>query len=135
MSFLNKIFGKKEDVNYPPVYDYSFLGADMHSHLIPGIDDGSQSMEESLELIRKFKSLGYRKLITTPHIMSDSFRNNPDIILEGLEKLRVAVKEAGIEIELAAAAEYYYDEGFSKLIKEKNLLTLNGNHVLFEVSY
>ena len=91
MSFLNKIFGKKEDIRYPEVHDFSWVGTDMHSHLIPGIDDGSKSMEESLDLIRKYASLGFRKLITTPHIMSDAFRNTPEIILSGLEKLRTPV--------------------------------------------
>ena len=135
MSFLKNIFRKKEELNYPPVTDYSWVGTDMHSHLIPGIDDGSKSIEESLDLIRKFQALGYRKLITTPHIMSDAYRNTPEIILGGLDKLRTAVQKEGINMELDAAAEYYFDEGFTKHIKEKNLLTIGGRYVLFEVSY
>jgi protein-tyrosine phosphatase len=135
MSFLKNLFGKKEDLNYPEVHDYSWVGVDMHSHLIPGIDDGSKSMEESLDLIRNYSSLGFRKLITTPHIMSDAYRNTPEIILGGLDKLRTAVKNEGIAMELDAAAEYYFDEAFTKHIKEKNLLTIGGKYLLFEVSY
>jgi len=135
MSFLKKIFGKKEDLNYPEVHDYSWVGVDMHSHLIPGIDDGSKTMEESIDLIKKYAAHGFRKLVTTPHIMSDAYRNTPEIILSGLEKLRAAVKNEGINMELEAAAEYYFDEGFTKYIKEKNLLTIGGKYVLFEVSY
>jgi protein-tyrosine phosphatase len=135
MSFLKKIFGKKEDTGSPEIHDYSWVGADMHSHLIPGIDDGSKSMEESLDLIRKYAALGFRKLITTPHIMSDAYRNTPEIILSGLDKLRTAVKNESINMELEAAAEYYFDEGFVKYIKEKNLLPISNKYLLFEVSY
>jgi protein-tyrosine phosphatase len=135
MSFLNRIFRKKEGINYPEVHDYSWVGVDMHSHLIPGIDDGSKNMEESIDLIRKYKSLGFRKLITTPHIMSDAYRNTPEIILGGLDKLRTAVKNEGIDMELDAAAEYYFDEDFTRLIREKKLLTIGGKYLLFEVSY
>ena len=56
--------------------DFSTLKADMHSHLIPGIDDGAKTIEDSLELIRIMHGLGYSKFITTPHIMSDYFRDN-----------------------------------------------------------
>lgn len=135
MTFLKNIFRRKEEINYPQISDYSSIATDMHSHLIPGIDDGSKTMEESIELIRKFIALGYKKLITTPHIMSDSYRNTPEIIMGGLDKLRAAVQREGLSIELDAAAEYYFDEVFTKLIKEKKLLTISGKYVLFEVSY
>jgi protein-tyrosine phosphatase len=62
-----------------------WMKVDMHSHLIPGIDDGAQTVEESIELIRMLHGLGLKKLIITPHIMSEFYRNTPEIILEGLE--------------------------------------------------
>ena len=135
MSFLKNIFRRKEEARYPQLADYSSVGVDMHSHLIPGIDDGCKSIPESLELIKKFSELGFRKLITTPHIMSDAYRNTPEIIFSGLEELRNAAQREGLSIELDAAAEYYFDEEFSKLVKSKNLLCLSGKYVLFEVSY
>src|SRR5688572_208393 len=96
----------------PGIPDYSMVGVDMHSHLIPGIDDGAKTIEDSIVLIRELQALGFRKLITTPHIMSDYFKNNPENITEGLVKLRAAVKEEGIQMEIEAAAEYYIDDGF-----------------------
>lgn len=135
MSFLNKIFGKKDEPDYPALTDFSSFVTDIHSHLIPGIDDGSKTMDESLELIRGFRDLGFKKLVTTPHIMSDAFRNTPEIILDGLEKLRTAVKAAGIEIELDASAEYYFDEAFSKLVDDNKILPLREKYILFEISY
>ena len=63
------------------------LQVDIHSHLIPGIDDGVQSIDESLQLIRGLCDLGYKKIVTTPHIMWGTFNNTPENIFEGLEKL------------------------------------------------
>ena len=89
--------------------DFGLLKADMHSHLIPGIDDGSPDMETSLHLIRGMIGLGYTKLITTPHIMWDMYRNDRDDILKRLELLKSAVKAEGIVVELHAAAEYFLE--------------------------
>jgi protein-tyrosine phosphatase len=115
--------------------DYSQLRADMHSHLIPGIDDGAKTMDDSIALIRRMHALGYKKLITTPHIQHDFFKNTPEIILGGLEKVRAAVKAENIPIELEAAAEYLMDDGFEGLINQGNLLTFSGKHILVELSY
>ena len=78
-------FKKKKEKQKGPA-----LRVDLHSHLIPGIDDGSKSMEESLTLLRGMEALGYKKVITTPHIMLDAYRNTPKIIKEGLVSLREA---------------------------------------------
>ena len=83
---------------------------DMHSHLIPGIDDGAKTIEDSLALIKELHSLGYTKLITTPHIMSDFYRNTPEIIMAGLEDVRKAVKAENIPVTIEAAAEYKLEE-------------------------
>lgn len=124
-------FGKKEE----PLTDFSFLGTDMHSHLIPGIDDGAKTIEDSLELIKELHSLGFKKLYTTPHIMSDYFRNTPEIINAGLEEVRAAIKAAEIPVEIFAAAEYYFDDGFVKKLENEKLLTIGTNYLLFEISY
>lgn len=116
-------------------FDYTVLQTDMHSHLLPGIDDGSNDIETSLELIRGLKELGYTKLITTPHILWDIYRNTPEIINAKLIELKKAVKEAGIDIELHAAAEYFLDEHVEELLKKKEpLLAVSGNKVLTEFS-
>jgi tyrosine-protein phosphatase YwqE len=108
----------------------------MHSHLIPGIDDGSQNMDQTLIMLAKFESLGYRKVITTPHIISDVYKNDPQIIREGLKKVREAAIEKGLSIQIEAAAEYYFDETLlQKLRTGEELLTFSGKHVLFEFSF
>lgn len=113
----------------------SEVKVDLHSHLIPSIDDGAKDMERAIELIKELKSLGYEKLITTPHI-SDMFPNSSFDIREGHSLLKRALKEKNIEIEVEVAAEYYADEYFEKLLKERDILTFGEKkYLLFELSY
>ena len=132
MRFFKRIFSPEPKLG--PA-DLSVLKCDIHSHLIPGIDDGAQTIEDALLMIDYFKSQGYNKLITTPHIMSDYYKNTPEIIFSGLEKLKEAVKNAGLDIELEAAAEYYLDYHFEQKIEQKQLLTFGNNYVLFELGF
>jgi len=115
--------------------DLSWLHADMHSHLIPGIDDGALDMAASLELIKGLQKLGYKKIITTPHILWEVYPNTADIIAKGLEGVKGAMAEEGISMELQAAAEYFIDEYFEENLKAKvPLLPISGNKVLVEFS-
>jgi len=132
MNFLRKLFKSKPDL--PPL-DLSILGTDVHSHLVPGIDDGAKTMEDTLTMLKKFVDLGYKKVITTPHVMSDFYRNTPETILGGLKSIREEAQKQGVEIEIEAAAEYYLDFHLKELIEEKKLLTFGHNHVLFELSF
>lgn len=132
-SFFKK--KKEDDVTYDSIKDFSSVKTEIHSHLIPGIDDGSKSMEETITLIKEIKDLGFKKIVTTPHIMSDFFRNTPEIILNGLADVRKALKENNIDIEIEAAAEYYLDDFFLKKLEDGNLLTFGDKYLLFEISY
>jgi protein-tyrosine phosphatase len=114
--------------------DLSLLGADMHSHLIPGIDDGAENIEQSLKLIRSLYDLGYKKIITTPHIISDYFKNTPEIINNGLEKLETAVSQSQIPVQIEAAAEYMFDDWFQKNCLTTELLTFGKKYILIECS-
>jgi len=118
-----------------PPADLSVLKTDIHSHFIPGIDDGARNSDESLEMLADMAALGYRKVVTTPHIMSDGYRNTPEIILKGLERLREKIKEAGIKIEIEAAAEYYFDYEFEKSIPKNDKLTFGNKYLLWEMSF
>ena len=132
MGIFSNLFKKKEVL---PPFDLGRFKSDMHSHLIPGIDDGAQDMDQTIAMLAKFESLGYKKVVTTPHIMTDSFPNNPEIILSGLEKVKNEIKKIGIEIEIEAAAEYYFDETLMPKIKNKELLTFGDNYVLVEFAF
>lgn len=133
MSFLGRLFKKSSKVEQSA--DLSLIGVDMHSHFIPGIDDGAQTIEDSVNMLRALSEMGYRKAITTPHIMSDFYQNTPEIILSGLETVRAAIKKEGIPIEVDAAAEYYLDFDLEAKIDKGGLLTFGNNYLLFEVSY
>lgn len=137
MSWVSRIFkGRKYESEPSPYTDFSSVRTDIHSHLIPGIDDGVQTLDEAMDLLKALRSCGFRKVVTTPHIMSDYFRNTPEIILNGLNAVRSAIGEIGLDIELDAAAEYYLDDAFIKMVDaHEKLLTIGDNYVLFEVSY
>ncbi|HEX8460224.1 MAG TPA: CpsB/CapC family capsule biosynthesis tyrosine phosphatase [Segetibacter sp.] len=122
----------------PVEADLSFIGVDMHSHLLPGIDDGLQDISQTVAFIRDLKDLGYKKLYCTPHILSDLYPNNPGTILPKLELVRTALKKAGVDMPVDAAAEYMIDHEFAELIaksKKEDLLTIAGNYILVEMSY
>ena len=118
------------------VPDFSFLGSDMHSHFIPGIDDGAQSREDSLVLIRGMQRLGFRKLVTTPHVYGEFYDNSREGILEHFGALKSLVAAEGIEMELEVGAEYFLDSYFKNTVLPGGLLSFGGDrrYVLVEVS-
>ncbi len=123
-------FKKEKEKTRGPV-----LKVDLHSHFIPGIDDGAQSIEESIALLKAMEALGYKKVITTPHIMIDVYRNTPKIIKKGLLLLKETAKFEGIKLEIEAAAEYYLDEGFYDHLHGGEVMTIGNKYLLFETSY
>lgn len=118
-----------------PTNDFSFIGTDIHSHLIPNIDDGCTNLDHSLKCIENLKALGFNKIVTTPHIMANVYPNTPETINEGLKVLRTALQEKNIAIQIEAAAEYKVDELFAEYLEADNLLTFGDNYVLIELSF
>lgn len=114
------------------VSDIEWLSIDVHSHLLPGIDDGAKNIDQSIYYIRCLKELGFSKLITTPHIFDDLYPNTKEIILPALAAVKARLQQDNIQIEMAAAAEYMADAQFQPA---PGLLTLHGNHILIEMSY
>ncbi len=110
------------------------LRVDMHSHLVPGVDDGAKDLEESIFLIESLYALGYRTLITTPHIRPEYFPNEPETLLERFAELQGAVAGRFAGLTMACAAEYYVDFGFLEYMERKELLTFSGRRVLIELS-
>ncbi|SFQ25602.1 tyrosine-protein phosphatase [Parafilimonas terrae] len=116
--------------------DLSFIGADMHSHLLPGLDDGLQTIDQTVSYIRQLQQMGYQKLICTPHILAEVYPNSPATILPKLELVRTALLENNIGIQVEAAAEYMVDLDFENHVMEgKPLLTFGKSLILIEMSY
>src|SRR5471030_1076451 len=130
-SFFKKKEAKTAEINF----DYSSIEVDMHSHVLPGIDDGAQNPHESIVLIRKMMALGIKKIIATPHIMADYYKNTPETINNALQILKAELKKENISIEIEAAAEHYFDETFEPRIENRKLMVMGDNYVLFEFSF
>lgn len=133
---LNVLFGlfKKNKPSVAAAADFSFLGTDMHSHMVPGVDDGSDSVETSLQLLQGYVDLGYRKIITTPHTRPDYFPNTQEQLRAGFELLKPAITAAGLPLEVEMASEYFVDYEFLQQQDINNLLTFSGKHLLIELS-
>ena len=130
-----KWFSKKQiELELDPL-NFSVLKTDIHSHFIPGIDDGSPDMETTISLIKEMQGLGFKKVITTPHVMSDFYKNSSDIILKGLTDIRSELKVQNINMEIEAAAEYYIDYDFEQKIGKEKFLTFGDNYILVELSF
>ena len=126
------IFKKK--ASQPP--DLSGLVTDMHSHLIPGIDDGATDPDNSIVLINGLMELGYQKFIATPHILWDIFKNNKATITPAYENLKSVLAENNIKVPIKFAAEYFLDYHVEEQIEDEiPLLTLKDNWVLVEFSF
>ena len=116
--------------------DLSFISVDMHSHLLPGLDDGLQEMEQTMQFAQELQQLGYKKLICTPHILTGVYNNLPQTILPKLELVREAFTENKIDLQIEAAAEYMVDGDFESYVNEGlPLLTFGKNLILIEMSY
>jgi protein-tyrosine phosphatase len=121
-------FFKKRDL----ITDISWLGVDIHSHILPGIDDGSKSLAQSLGYIHKLVDLGFDKLYFTPHILEDLYPNTPETILPVLQEVQNSLSQENNITVIGAAAEYMVDDSFKI---DDDLLCLPGRHILIEMSY
>ena len=108
---------------------------DIHSHLLPGIDDGSPDLKTSLHLLDSLAKIGFSQFITTPHIMDYVWKNTPEIIAKVFNTTTdyLTLKQSSFSIKFAS--EYMMDGGFAPLYQNKQLLTLKDNLVLIELSY
>ncbi|TDG37690.1 hypothetical protein EZJ43_00935 [Pedobacter changchengzhani] len=124
MLFFNR--AKKSKYN-----DFTEIGIDMHSHLIPNVDDGAQNVEDSIQIIDGLKNLGFSQLITTPHTLQDIHPNTKQTLNKGYELLFGKLPNA---IQLSLSSEYYLDEQFRQQLEANDLMPFNGNRLLVEMS-
>lgn len=136
MSWFSGLLGKRKEQSSKDPLSLSAIGCDMHSHFIPGVDDGAQTMDDSLQLLQKMQALGYKKCITTPHIKMDIYPNSEEKLRRVFYQLQEEKVRAGIGIEVELAAEYYLDDTFAERLKERELLCFGKQrYVLMEFSF
>lgn len=115
--------------------DLSVLHTEIHSHLIPGIDDGSPDMETSLTLLKELESLGYKKIITTPHVKTEFFQNDVTRLDDLCSSLQRAAKFEGIKLEIEVGAEHLLDDGVTQRLKDGLFKTFGDNYLLVEIPF
>jgi protein-tyrosine phosphatase len=120
-----------------PLTDFFTDGfVDIHSHVLPGIDDGAKDMDTSMALLLKMASYGIKNFITTPHVLGSVYPNSSEVIKQQLAAVKKELEKRNIKgISIQAAAEYMLDEEFSALLDQKDILVLKDNYILVEMSY
>ena len=108
---------------------------DIHSHLLPGIDDGAKSIEDTSEMLLQLKSIGFEKCITTPHSLPGVWENTKEGILTTFIQTKSELPESTSEMLYITASEYMMNETFHERIQTDELLTIKDNLVLVEMSY
>lgn len=135
MGILSRLFGSNTSTHSDQFWENP-VQVDLHSHYLPGIDDGVKTAHESVAILRRLEENGFRKAVTTPHVMGDYYRNTPEIINEKLYGVRDHMKQEGLTIELEAAAEYYCDEWLPEKIQQDQILSFGKDkYVLIETAF
>ncbi|TYP75170.1 tyrosine-protein phosphatase [Aquimarina intermedia] len=126
-------FLKKKNIPFKDLIPEGFV--DIHSHLLPGIDDGVKTISQSAYIIESLEQMGVEKIITTPHVMQDVWPNTSSIIRDKLRTMQEALASLKLDkIPLLASAEYMMDDAFLKRIQVKDILPLYDSYVLVEMS-
>lgn len=115
--------------------NFSFIGTDIHNHLLPGIDDGSPDVATSVELMEGMLELGFSSFVCTPHVLGSVHPNTPDTIKQAHQQLQTSLTAAGYTHSVKYSAEYMTDYELTDIISGEQLLPLPGQYVLVEMSY
>ncbi len=116
--------------------DYLEGFVDIHNHILPGIDDGAKTVEESISLIKGFVDFGVTSFIATPHIMHNFYPNAPESIESALMLLKnELLKKDMKDISIRAAAEHMIDDNFESILENDGIMPLGKDYLLVEMSY
>lgn len=107
---------------------------DIHSHLIPNVDDGAKSIDETFELIQEAKNAGFSDIILTPHYMINGYEPDARELIIWKEKLQEILNKENISVNLHIGMEVYIAEDIVDLIKQNKILTLaESKYLLMEL--
>ncbi len=110
---------------------------DIHTHLLPSIDDGPETIEESIELCKIAANDGIKKIVATPHSKDGVYVAKSDKILEAVDALNLKLKENQIDIEILPGSEVHIHAGLVESVRSGEVLTINngGKFILFELPF
>lgn len=109
---------------------------DIHNHILPGIDDGAQTPEDSIKLLQGFSEFGVNHFIATPHIMHNYYENTSETIRASSDELNAVLLSNNLSsIKLRLAAEHMIDSNFENLLEQKLIMPLDRFNILIEMSY
>lgn len=120
---------------FPKKDNLEWLGVDIHSHLLPGIDDGSPNVKTSVKYIKQLSELGLNKFICTPHVFKEVYPNDSKSILPALAQTKSELKAQNVNVKISASAEYMMDTDFLEILKKGEILPMPGKYILIEMSY
>lgn len=100
-----------------------FWKVDIHSHLLPNLDDGVDSLEETLTCLKQLADWGIQKVITTPHVSRDWYPNGSTSIRENLTAVQTLIVEHQLPLTVEVAAEYLLDDFFLEQLEQGDLLS------------
>ncbi len=116
--------------------DYLHGLVDIHNHILPGLDDGAKTVEESIVLINEFSKFGVKNFVFTPHIMDNYYPNTPETIKKSFDLLRSELETKNMDhIQTDYAAEHMIDENFENMLLNKTVMPLKKEYLLIEMSY
>ncbi|WP_245625592.1 tyrosine-protein phosphatase [Flagellimonas eckloniae] len=116
--------------------DHLYGLVDMHNHILPGIDDGAKTVEDSINLIKGFSEFGVTNFVCTPHIMHNYYPNTPETIQNSFNLLEKELQQQGIDnVSIRAAAEHMIDDNFEEILETNNIMPIKGKYVLVETPF
>lgn len=129
------LFKPKKSISPKNYFSEDYI--DIHSHILPGIDDGAKTMGHSLELLTNMYKIGIRNFVCTPHVIEGVWENSTERILSVYDELKKVVEQTPSlkDVNIRVAAEYMMDENFQKLLENRDLLPIKDNKILVEMSY
>jgi len=125
-------FLSKKEIPFKEIIPSGYV--DIHSHLLPGIDDGVKTIYQSAYIIEQLEAIGVQKIITTPHIMQEVWPNTSEMIYDKHKEMCRVLKSLNIKIPIEVSAEYMLDNLFHKRLQSKDIISLPKKHILVEMS-
>ena len=108
---------------------------DIHAHILPGLDDGAKTIEESLEMCRIAEEDGITQMVATPHVSNGIYTNSAEVIIEEVDKINKVIEKHKINIRIFPGADVHMTPGIAQQVEDGQILTLNANkkYILLEM--